>query len=164
MYIRSKSDEDELPTMPKIVTYHWSYHHHFSPLICQSVFPPERRVTPPPIMQHRMFPHEDKPDAESQDADLVSSRDPTPQVKTLILKPRGEVSRINRGGYNLQDKLGWPATDYKEIRVTPLTPPDFLCWLISPRRLSIRLSENILWYPNHGVGNLKTNLELSSAK
>ena len=40
-----------------------------------------------------------------------------PQVKVLILKPRGEVSRISRGGYNLHDKLGWPAADYEEIRV-----------------------------------------------
>lgn len=40
-----------------------------------------------------------------------------PPSKVLILKPRGEVSRINRGGYNLQEKLGWPATEYEEIRV-----------------------------------------------
>jgi hypothetical protein len=34
-----------------------------------------------------------------------------------IPKPRGEVSRISRGGYNLQEALGWPAAEYEETRV-----------------------------------------------
>jgi len=33
----------------------------------------------------------------------------------LICKPQGEVSWISWSGYNLQDKLGWPPAEYKEI-------------------------------------------------
>ncbi|KAG2103652.1 hypothetical protein BD769DRAFT_1367248, partial [Suillus cothurnatus] len=33
-----------------------------------------------------------------------------------ILKPRGEVSHLNRGGYNLQEKLGWSLSEYEEVR------------------------------------------------
>ena len=41
-----------------------------------------------------------------------------PVSKVLIPKPRGKVSRINRGGYNLQEKLGWPPFEYEVIRVS----------------------------------------------
>ena len=101
--------------MPKIRSSHWIFHRHFSPLVCQSVFPPERSATPPPLTQHKIFARED--------SNLPAAAPPGPQefrgprVKVLIPKPHGEVSRINRGGYNLQDKLGWPAADYEEIRV-----------------------------------------------
>jgi len=40
-----------------------------------------------------------------------------------ILKPRGEVSHLNRGGYNLQEKLGWSLSEYKEVHV------GVLCWI-----------------------------------
>ncbi|KAG1858601.1 hypothetical protein C8R48DRAFT_546203, partial [Suillus tomentosus] len=33
-----------------------------------------------------------------------------------IPKPRGDVSRIKRGGYNLSEALGWPSSDYEETR------------------------------------------------
>ncbi|KAG1726984.1 uncharacterized protein EDB91DRAFT_1061388, partial [Suillus paluster] len=28
----------------------------------------------------------------------------------------GDVSRISRGGYNLQEALGWPVSEYEETR------------------------------------------------
>ena len=104
-----------LSAMPKISSSHWPFHRHFSPLVCQSVFPPERSATPLPLTQHKIFARED---LDLPPAVPPGSREVRgPQVKVLILKPRGEVSRISRGGYNLHDKLGWPAADYEEIRV-----------------------------------------------
>ncbi|KAG2115432.1 hypothetical protein BD769DRAFT_1322689, partial [Suillus cothurnatus] len=37
-------------------------------------------------------------------------------LSAKIPKPQGEVSRISRGGYNLQEALGWPAAEYEETR------------------------------------------------
>ena len=86
---------------------------NFSPLICQSVFPPEHAVTPLPLTQHKIFPPEDVPITEAEE--VVQTRNPISQTKVLIHKPRGEVSRINHGSYNLCNTLGWPAADYEEI-------------------------------------------------
>jgi len=44
-------------------------------------------------------------------APLTSSAPPK------ILKPQGEVSRLNQGGYNLQEKLGWSLSEYEEVRI-----------------------------------------------
>lgn len=103
--------------MPRVTKNPWPYHRYFSPLICQSVFPPERAVTPLPLTQHKIFPPEDVSITQAEVAEVVQTRNPTSQTKILIRKPRGEVSRINRGGYNLCDALGWSAADYEEIRV-----------------------------------------------
>ena len=101
--------------MPKIRSSHWIFHRHFPPLVCQLVFPPERSATPSSLTQHKIFTREDSDLPAAAPPGPRTSRGP--QVKVLISKPRGEVSRINRGGYNLHDKLGWPAADYEEIWV-----------------------------------------------
>ncbi|KAF9232693.1 hypothetical protein BU15DRAFT_54737 [Melanogaster broomeanus] len=98
--------------MPKVVS-HWKFHRHFCPLTCQSIFPPEHAISPPPLTQHRVFPREE---ILAQPHNLQPIPLPSTQPKTLIPKPRGDVSRINRGGYNLQQKLGWPTAEYDEIR------------------------------------------------
>ncbi|KAF9236804.1 hypothetical protein BU15DRAFT_63731 [Melanogaster broomeanus] len=100
------------------VTSNWTFQRYFSPLTCHSVFPPEQVISPPPLTQHKIFPREEEAEAliiqtQQSEPDVIS---PIPPSKVLIPKPRGEVSRINRGGYNLQDKLGLPPTEYEEIR------------------------------------------------
>ena len=146
-----------LPAMPKIRSSHWIFHRHFSPLVCQSVFPPERSTTLPPLTQHKIFAHED--------SNLPAAAPPGPrefrgpQVKVLIPKPHGEVSRINRGGYNLQDKLGWPAADYEEIRVCTRAHSTLLLLTHAIRHLSSGLLESILLQQNHGVDNPWTRLK-----
>ncbi|KAF9233152.1 hypothetical protein BU15DRAFT_54299 [Melanogaster broomeanus] len=67
-------------------------------------------------MQHKVFPRDVTLGVEVQISQPVTFTAAVTQRKVLIRKPRGEVSRINRGGYNLQDKLGWPAVEYDEIR------------------------------------------------
>ena len=102
------------PLMPKVTT-HWTFHQYFSLPTCHSVFPLEHGVTPAPLMQHKIFPREDvEHPAGLQNPEPI----PPSSGKVLILKPQGEVSRINWGGYNLQDKLGWPSAEYEEIQVS----------------------------------------------
>ncbi|KIJ58206.1 hypothetical protein HYDPIDRAFT_44576 [Hydnomerulius pinastri MD-312] len=101
--------------MPK-VTSHWTFHRYFSPLTCQSVFPPERAISPPPLTQHKVFPPEEIPAVQARISGTATVPATVAQPRILIPKPRGEVSRINRGGYNLQDKLGWPVVKYNEIQ------------------------------------------------
>lgn len=103
--------------MPK-VTPHWTFHRHFFPLTCRSKFSPERAITPPPLTQHRIFLREEAEVTAECQSEPVRIGSAAPQSKMLILKPRGDVSRISRGGYNLQDKLGWPPNEYEEVRVS----------------------------------------------
>lgn len=98
--------------MPRIS--HWPYKRHFGPLTMHCEFPPERALDPPILTQHKVF---------SRAVDLIPPTMPglpaplTSSAPPKILKPRGEVSRLNRGGYNLQEKLGWSLSEYEDIRV-----------------------------------------------
>ena len=128
--------------MPRVTKNPWSYHWYFSPLICQSVFPPERAITPLPLTQHKIFPPEDVPITEAEE--VVQTRNPISQTKVLIRKLRGEISRINRGGYNLCDTLGWPAADYEEIRINNSSRIAWTADPVSYSRSSSSLPGNIL--------------------
>lgn len=62
------------------------------------------------------FPFTDEesvlPDSSVRNAaGVVSAR------KSYIAKPHGEVSRISRGGYNLEEALGWSKADYTAVQV-----------------------------------------------
>ena len=50
-------------------------------------------------------------DSESESSDSVTSED------HLIPKPDGEAGRPGRGGYNLEDALGWEHKKYCRIKV-----------------------------------------------
>ncbi|KAG0692289.1 hypothetical protein DFH29DRAFT_817803, partial [Suillus ampliporus] len=87
---------------------------HFKPLTIHCKFPTECSYTPPPLTQHRVFSRDtdsSSPDAAEQILPVAQLPDPLP---SKIPKPRGEVSCISRGGYNLQEALGWPASEYEE--------------------------------------------------
>jgi hypothetical protein len=117
--------------MPKALSSHWRHYRHFKPLTIHCEFPPERTYTPPQLTQHKVFTL----DADSSarlNSSLAQAPVPT-AARSKIPKPRGEVSRINRGGYNLQDTLGWPSSEYEEIRVSDLCNCNFslLCPVIS---------------------------------
>ncbi|KAG2341224.1 hypothetical protein BDR05DRAFT_949826 [Suillus weaverae] len=95
--------------MPKARS-EWRYCCHFKPLTIHCEFPPERGYSPPPLMQHQVFSH----DTDSSSPDGVEQIPPAVPLPSKIPKPRGEVSRLSRGGYNLQETLGWPASEYEE--------------------------------------------------
>ncbi|KAG2083890.1 hypothetical protein BD769DRAFT_1660878 [Suillus cothurnatus] len=99
--------------MPKATK--WRYCRHFKPLTIHCEFPPERSYTPPPLTQHQVFSR--APDLSSDAAERPTPAGLLPiPLLAKIPKPRGEVSRISRGGYNLQEALGWPAAEYEETR------------------------------------------------
>ncbi|KAG1734426.1 uncharacterized protein EDB91DRAFT_1250944 [Suillus paluster] len=99
--------------MPK-ASPRWQYCRHFKQLTIHCEFPPERTCTPPPLTQHKVFSR----DADSAPEEiLLAAQSPVPDLLPLgIPKPRGEVTRISWGGYNLQLTLGWPVADYDETR------------------------------------------------
>ena len=140
--------------MPKVTSHHWIFHQHFSLLACQSTFPPECAISLLPLTQHKIYAHEELSGSEPQavEADILLQGSST-MAKILIFKPCREVSRISRGGYNLQEKLGWSATDYEEIQVSTLTADLISLKALSNRSLTSNSPENILQQINHGVGN-----------
>ena len=72
--------------------------------------------------------------------------------KVLISKLCGEVSRINRGGYNLQEKLGWQLNEYEEIWVSLGCILLYVNSQSSDRLLLFIWLKNILPFGNHGAG------------
>ncbi|KAG1873076.1 hypothetical protein F4604DRAFT_1582707 [Suillus subluteus] len=99
--------------MPKVCS-HWRYARHFVPLTMHCNFPPERAMSPPPITQHKVFQREVNSIAVAQLDLLPSSL--IPSLPAKIPKPPGKVSRLKRGGYNLQETLGWSPLEYEEVR------------------------------------------------
>ncbi|KAG1895985.1 uncharacterized protein F5891DRAFT_1193615 [Suillus fuscotomentosus] len=109
--------------MPKVsrTPSRWRYCRHFKPLTIHCEFPPERACTPPPLTQHTVFSRDTDTSIPGADIDVAQPMPPAVQFAeqspiTKIPKPHGEVSRINHGGYNLQEKLGWSPLEYEEIR------------------------------------------------
>lgn len=53
-------------------------------------------------------------------SELESSSESESSVNSkegMIPKPEGESGRLNRGGYNLQDALGWNSRQFKKVKV-----------------------------------------------
>jgi hypothetical protein len=50
-------------------------------------------------------------DSDSEDGDSEDDED------DLIPKPEGEASRPGRGGYNVEEALGWPGNEYRQLKV-----------------------------------------------
>lgn len=117
--------------MPKATK--WRYCRHFKPLTIHCEFPPERSYTPPPLTQHRVFSRSSDPSSDAAERPTPAALLPIP-LSMKIPKPRGEVSRISRGGYNLQEALGWPASEYEETRVRVLTAVVYCLFNFFPRR------------------------------
>ena len=42
-----------------------------------------------------------------------------PILNTKIPKPKGELSRLKRGGYSLKQTLGWDDDHYRKVKVSP---------------------------------------------
>jgi hypothetical protein len=100
--------------MPKVCSQ-WRYTRHFAPLTMHCNFLPERALTPPPITQHKVFLREVNSVAVTHLGLPPGPLAPSPLPK--MSKPPGEVGRLKRGGYNLQETLGWSPLEYEEVRV-----------------------------------------------
>jgi hypothetical protein len=93
---------------------------YFSPLVVRTVFKPELLLTPPPMIWTTKFPYEEYgiiPDSETQNMQMQNGSDRSSHA--LIPKPKGDVTRISRQGYNLCDALAWQSELYNEIQVSP---------------------------------------------
>ena len=96
---------------------------HFHPPTSRTRFSPERqlfdsvewstRVIFKPDGGIREGPSDDSP---SPDAIFLNGA-PCNNTDTTIPKPSGQVTRLKRDGYNLQDKLKWKADFYYEVQV-----------------------------------------------
>ncbi|KAG1869696.1 hypothetical protein C8R48DRAFT_597241 [Suillus tomentosus] len=95
--------------MPKVCS-EWWYCRHFKPLTIHCEFPPERGYSPPPLMQHQVF----SCDTDSLLPDGIEKILPVVPLPSKIPKLRGEVSCLSQSGYNLQETLGWPASEYEK--------------------------------------------------
>lgn len=85
----------------------------FHPSSARTCFASERLLTPPPSSARTLFSIEllaPKP------VDGDGNGQPLPP-STTICKPKGEVGRLNRGGYTLKTVLGWKDTEYDELMV-----------------------------------------------
>ena len=99
--------------MPREVQSHLfaRAHRQYCPLTFSTVFLKEELLICRPLTFTRVFIREipSSPDAPPRSG---SSR------PRKIPKPPGEVTRLNRGGYNLQDKLNFSQAHYKEVQVS----------------------------------------------
>lgn len=61
----------------------------------------------------------DASDAKSKGSsdDSSSDDDDNDSEKELIPKPEGDAGRPGRGGYNLEDKLGWQRKEFQQMKV-----------------------------------------------
>lgn len=91
---------------------------HFSPLTTQTTFKQEHLSTPPPLAYHIVYPAGTHTPNTSADPFACSK----PKPKALLKKkPDGEVTRLNRGGYNLQAELKWTDDLYQACQASSLT-------------------------------------------
>jgi hypothetical protein len=74
---------------------------------------------------------------------LTDSDSEDKEDEDLIPKPEGEAGRPGRGGYNLENALGWPGKEYRLLKVRLLHDSSrFLTF--SNRNISKNLSLSIL--------------------
>lgn len=80
------------------------------------IFLPEVDVASIQLTSRRVWP----PEAPLN----IVLQQPTPHIRPvqgqgdgMVLKPRGEVNEVNKGGYSLQKVLNWEMGQYKDVQV-----------------------------------------------
>ncbi|THH11687.1 hypothetical protein EW146_g7956 [Bondarzewia mesenterica] len=95
--------------MPRAVVSHRHIQCYFHPLLYHARFSPERLLIPPVLSVRTVF----LPETDRQLASAVGNH--VEPGSTLIPKPNGEVTRLNRDGYNLKSILNWAEDMYELI-------------------------------------------------
>ena len=75
---------------------------------------------------------------EKVDIGIRSLADPVSDDDIEIPKPRGEVGRLSRGGYNLQSALGWTDNLYTEVLVS------IILFFVSHTRLLVNRASSMV--------------------
>lgn len=107
--------------MPKVVRR--TFQRHFPPLTNRSMFRKEPLSTVSPLTSRTEFPLTDSTLEQPVNTSVPvrHSVGGTNTLKTYIPKPHGEVSRLSRGGYNLEEALGWSKAEYNSVQVFRLS-------------------------------------------
>ena len=84
---------------------------HFHPPSARARFSPERLLSQSAASARLRFPIATVTDARVK-------FDLTGQSKALIPKPKGEASRLSRGGYSVRKTLAWDETRYDDLLVS----------------------------------------------
>jgi len=89
--------------------------------------PARRQLSPRPSPYHKSAQNNAKPDASTNRSARSDSESPSDSSSDsdgdidgvqLIPKPTGEAGRPGRGGYNVEESLGWPPKEYRQLKVT----------------------------------------------
>lgn len=109
-----------MPCVRPVLHKHRRFLPHLPPSSMRRQFSPEL-VTPLPHAMGNIFPKSENEFTDRLSSSPLSPLTPIASLPQLIPKPSGEVTRIGRGGYKLQDVLenqhGWDHGLYDRIRV-----------------------------------------------
>jgi hypothetical protein len=101
---------------------------HYHPPSSRTRFSPERQLVDPTQQSSRViFKPDGSRDGPFDDDDAShniftdSAQINTNAIDITIPKPSGQVTRLKRDGYNLQDKLKWKPDFYYEVQVCAAT-------------------------------------------
>lgn len=100
------------------------YQRHFSPLTVRTAFKRELYHRHPPIAYRTIYPlgHNVPKQCSSDPFTTDPAAHEAGSTVALIPKPGGEVSRLDRGGYNLEEKLAelleWTENEYQTFQVS----------------------------------------------
>jgi hypothetical protein len=83
-------------------------------------------------------------DSSSDLSSLTDSDSEDEEDEALIPKPEGEAGRPGRGGYNVENALGWPGNEYRRLKVRLLHDDSSTFLTFSNRNVSRSLSITIL--------------------
>lgn len=104
---------------------------YYSPVIYRARFVPETLLNSPHQILRRVWGLPEVLSPSTLSPSLLSHPEVTPSTlpeqateegdneveENSITKPHGEVTRITRGGYNLQEELGWEPGLYTAVQV-----------------------------------------------
>jgi hypothetical protein len=109
--------------MPRIDRTQFIRRHYHSPT-SRTQFSPERQLFDPVQWSSRViFKPDGSTEGPSDDDDhsgaifIDGAHRNISTTDTTIPKPSGQVTRLKRDGYNLQDKLKWKGDFYYEVQV-----------------------------------------------
>ena len=96
---------------------------YYPPLVYRARFAPEPLLNPPSRALRKAWPQDSSEALPPPSPGSTPTRGSSPESDTddpiegSIAKPQGEVTRKARGGYNLEEALGWEHEIYVVVQV-----------------------------------------------
>src|SRR5271168_677700 len=106
----------------------------------------QEELSPNPIRRERSkvrfspYPSRNTQQSAESDSELsaLTDSDSEDDEDELISKPEGEAGRPGRGGYNVEEALGWPGKEYRQLKVRYFSSQDPLKFLTFSNRNTSR--------------------------